>query len=108
MSDEHLKTVLESPSCLGLLSEVAAQFAWAEIPEEIVKDTSGQDDGIAEVGWWSPGHRHGRVRRLVARKVPCALSTSRDTQIFQALTSENPEAHDGDKLIPLVRFVYGE
>ena len=37
MNGGHLKTVLESPSCLGLFSEVAAQFARAEIPEEHLK-----------------------------------------------------------------------
>ena len=69
MSGEHLKTVLESPSCLGLLSEVVAQFARAEIPEEVVKAIRlGRMTALQKPDGGVWGVVAGNVfRRLVAR-----------------------------------------
>ena len=72
MNGEHLKTVLESPSCLGLLSEVAAQFARAEISVDILKAIRlGRMTALQKPDGGVRGIVVGDVfRRLFARE-PC-------------------------------------
>ena len=70
MSGERLKTVLESPSCLGLLSEVAAHFARAKISEEVVKVARlGRMTALQKLAGWV--HRRGRRVPSFGREHPC-------------------------------------
>ena len=113
MTAEHLRVLLDSPSCTSLLGEAASQLAQGNIPEEVVSAIRlGRMTALQKPDGGVRGIVVGDVfRRVVARTIAQqyaklgeaathpfqhALSTRAGTEcvthIVQAMTSEDREA----------------